>query len=75
MRVCVCVFVCACLGDECVVYEDQAAEGYKVICTKVAASCDRSRGCCAKAFYCRCPTKFGFLEETDHDKFLVNLIN
>lgn len=31
MRVCVCVFVCACLGDECAVYEDQAAEGYKVI--------------------------------------------
>ncbi len=36
-------------GDECAGYEDQAAEGYTVMCTKLAAQSDLRRGCCAKA--------------------------
>ena len=35
-------------------YEDQTAEGYKVMCTEVASSRDGS-GCCVRAIYCRCP--------------------
>jgi len=36
-------------GEECAGYEDQAAEGYTVMCTKLAAQSDLRRGCCAKA--------------------------